>query len=220
MGDYINNVFRLFLKHYVENWPKYLGAALLAFVMPVTFACITDDATTAVTVGSRLMVVYMAYVLYLSIKELRGRYTYIMASTLPVTSAERYGFILLNSTVVLVAWYAVCLLTSVKLSIALFYVAEDFAWVLEREHLLMNFNYIVGVVGTHAGLLIVNLVSAKRLATNYFIALVAVVAYQWMLSKYVDVVDRECFKMWTNIVVTLVSWTMGYFLVRKYQYKG
>ena len=123
MGDYINNVFRLFLKHYAENWPKYIGAALLAFVMPVTFACITDDATTAVTVGSRLIVVYMAYVLYLSIKELRGRYTYIMASTLPVTSAERYGFILLNSTVVLVAWYAVCLLTSVKLSIALFNVA-------------------------------------------------------------------------------------------------
>lgn len=220
MGGYINNVLSLFCKHYVENWPKYLGAALLAFVMPIVFAYMSDEATAAVTAGSRLIIVYFAYVIYISIRELRNRYTYIMATTLPVTTAERYGFILLNSTVVLFAWYVVCLIVAVKLSLPLFPMNEDFMWVLEKEHLLANINYIIGLIGTHAGLLMVNLVPTKRLIVNYFVALLIVVAYQWMLSKYVDVVDRESFKLWSNIVVTLVSWTVGYFLVRKYQYKG
>ena len=143
-----------------------------------------------------------------------------MATSLPVTAAERYGFILLNSTVVLLVWYTVCMLVAVKLALMLIPVNEDFAWVLQQKHLVANFNYIMGVAGTHAGLFVVNLVPTKRLIVNYFVAFVAVVAYQWLLSEYVDAVDRECFKLWSNIVVTIVLWTAGYFLVRKYQYKG
>lgn len=220
MSSYISSLFILFRKHYTENWHKYLGAALMAIVMPLVFAYITDDATAAVTSGSRLILVFIAYVIYISIRELRARYTYIMATSLPVTAAERYGFILLNSTVVLLVWYTVCMLVAVKLALMLIPVNEDFAWVLQQKHLVANFNYIMGVAGTHAGLFVVNLVPTKRLIVNYFVAFVAVVAYQWLLSEYVDAVDRECFKLWSNIVVTIVLWTAGYFLVRKYQYKG
>lgn len=220
MCSYINNVFRLFRKHYVENWPKYLGAALLAFVMPLAFAYIFDDATAAITASSRLITVYIAYVIYISIRELRNRYTYILATTLPVTAAERYGFIMLNSTVVLYAWYLVCHIATVELSLALFTVDEEFVWALNEEHLLASFSYIMVLICDHAVLLAVHLVPTKRLIINYFAALLAVVAYEWIVSKFVDVADRESFRLWLNIIITIVSWTWCYTLVRKYQYKG
>ena len=73
MSSYISSLFILFRKHYTENWHKYLGAALMAIVMPLVFAYITDDATAAVTSGSRLILVFIAYVIYISIRELRAR---------------------------------------------------------------------------------------------------------------------------------------------------
>lgn len=219
MDVYLKNVFRLFTKHYVENWSKYLGAALVVFAVPLLFAYLSDNAVMSITMGLVIWVACMAYVLHVSWHELRSRYTYIMSSVLPVSAAERYGFIVLNSTVVLAIWYLIIHFITVKLSMALFPIDEDFMWAIE-DNFLTNSNSIVGLIGTHAVLLVVNLNYSKRLIVNYFYALLAIMAYQWMLSTYVDVADRECFKLWSNIVVALVSWTAGYFLVRKYQYKG
>lgn len=219
MGDYINNVFKLFRKHYTENYTKYIALVLAIFFVPLMFSYFDRSATVAVSIGSALLMFSIGYVLYLTVGSMRSRYTFIMDNTLPVSAAERYAFIMLNSTVVLLAVFVLCYLASVKLSMAMFPITEEFVWVGDALF-LANYKSMIGMMGTHAVLLAVTLLPSRRIVTRYIVALLLLAVYQTLLSIYVDAVDREGVKLISNIVITIISWVGCYFLVRNYQCKG
>lgn len=220
MATYINSLFSLMRKHYAENWLNYLGVLLATFAVPLLFAYLSDEAYVVVALGAFVWRLALVYVVYLTTKELRSRYKHIMATTLPVSAAERYGFIMVNTIVVSLVIYFVCYLFSIHIAKQMLPISEESAWMLNGGIWFTNLASIVGVFNTQAILLAINLVPSRRLVVNYLVAFALFLAYHFLFLESLDVAIRGGFTFWTNIVVTLLLWVGCYMLVRKYCYKG
>ena len=220
MATYINSLFSLMRKHYAENWLKYLGVLLATFAVPLLFAYLSDEAYVVVALGAFVWRLALVYVVYLTTKELRSRYKHIMATTLPVSAAERYGFIMANTIVVSLVIYFVCYLFSIHIAKQMLPISEETAWMLNGGIWFTNLASIVGVFNTQAIMLAINLVPSRRLVVNYLVAFALFLAYHFLFLESLDVTIRGGFTFWTNIVVTLLLWVGCYMLVRKYCYKG
>lgn len=220
MATYINSLFSLMRKHYAENWLKYLGVLLVTFAVPLLFAYLSDEAYVVVALGAFVWRLALVYVVYLTTKELRSRYKHIMATTLPVSVAERYGFIMVNTIAVSLVIYFVCYLLSIHIAKQMLPISEETAWMLNGGIWFTNLASIVGVFNTQAIILAINLVPSRRLVVNYLVAFALFLAYHFLFLESLDVAIRGGFTFWTNIVVTLLLWVGCYMLVRKYCYKG
>ena len=220
MATYINSLFSLMRKHYAENWLKYLGVLLATFAVSLLFAYLSDEAYVVVALGAFVWRLALVYVVYLTTKELRSRYKHIMATTLPVSAAERYGFIMVNTIVVSLVIYFVCYLFSIHIAKQMLPISEESAWMLNGGIWFTNLASIVGVFNTQAIMLAINLVPSRRLVVNYLVAFALFLAYHFLFLESLDVAIRGGFTFWTNIVVTLLLWVGCYMLVRKYCYKG
>ena len=219
MRSYITDLFSLFRKHYVEHARFYSLLALQIFAVPLLFTVLTRSAVTAVTLSMALVSLTMLLTVHISVKDMRSRYTYMIENTLPVRSGVRYGFILLNSTVVVLAGFLVLYLPSLWLSCWLFPIDESFQWVLDSAF-FNNRAAFINILGIHALILIVNVLVRKRPLVGYVLAALAMMAVSYLVRKYIELEYRDMVMMWIYIVTIATSWIGSYFLLRKFQFKS
>lgn len=217
MRDYINQLLQLFKKHYAEHKNTYISLMLALFGIPLLFAYLSKSSVTVATLYVTMILVSMAVVLHISTVGLRARHSYIMANTLPVSTAVNYGFILLNSVVVAFVLVAVCYFPVLAFAKAIYPPMPEFDWAYDV--FFGNGRTYLGVLATHGALLIVNLVGKKRLFLAYLIALLLAIFVQILMSEYIAVEWRENAKLIGNILLIFVAWIGGYFILRNYQIK-
>ena len=218
MMSYIKYLFNLFRKHYVEHTKFYSLLALQIFAVPLLLAILSRSAVNAVTISMALVSLTMLLVVHISVKGMRGRYTFL-DNTLPVSLGVRYGFIMLNSTVVALVGFLVFYLPSLWLSCRLFPINEDFEWVLNSAF-FNNRAAFINILDIHALILIVNILVRKRPFVGYALAALAMMAVSYLVRKYIELEYRDMVMMVVYIVTIAVSWIGCYFLLRKFQYKG
>ena len=219
MMSYIKYLFNLFRKHYVEHTKFYSLLALQIFAVPLLLAILSRSAVNAVTISMALVSLTMLLVVHISVKGMRGRYTFVLDNTLPVSLGVRYGFIMLNSTVVALVGFLVFYLPSLWLSCRLFPINEDFEWVLNSAF-FNNRAAFINILDIHALILIVNILVRKRPFVGYALAALAMMAVSYLVRKYIELEYRDMVMMVVYIVTIAVSWIGCYFLLRKFQYKG
>ena len=219
MRNYIINLFNLFRRHYVEHTKFYLLLALQIFAVPLLLAILSQSAVNAATISMALVSLTMLLVVHISVKGLRSRYTFVVENTLPVSTGVRYGFILINSTVVALLGFVVLYFPSLLLSCRLFPIDDGFEWVLDCVF-FYNYQAFVNILGIHALILIVNILVRKRPIVGYALAALSMMAVSFYVRKYAALEYRDAVMMIVNIVIIATSWIGSYFLLRKFQYKG
>lgn len=212
MKQYLKNVIKLFVKHYVERRNVYVGLALAIFGLPLLVAVLTKSSLELLAMFPTLFTVSLAVVLYVSTIDLRSRMTYVLTNALPVSYGERYGFILLNSTVVWFVGSMFFYLSSLFIATMIYPIDEEFRWVVEV--VFRDPQTYRTLFGMQAVMFIANVATRRRLALNYLLALVGVVVVQFLIVEYVDPSNHKEFKMWLNIVFAIVVWVSGYFILK------
>ena len=219
MRGYIINLFNLFRRHYVEHIRFYSLLALQIFAVPLLLAILSQSAVNAATISMALVSLTMLLVVHISVKGLRSRYTFVVENTLPVSTGVRYGFILINSTVVALLGFVVLYFPSLLLSCWMFPIDGGFEWVLDCVF-LYNYQAFINILGIHALILIVNILVRKRPIVGYALAALSMMAVSFYVRKYAALEYRDAVMMIVNIVIIATSWIGSYFLLRKFQYKG
>ncbi|MBQ6613575.1 MAG: ABC-2 transporter permease [Alistipes sp.] len=218
MRDYINQLLQLFKKHYIERKNTYISLMLALFGIPLLFAFMSKNSVTVATLYVTMILVSMAVVLHVSTVELRNSHSYIIAHTLPVSTAVNYGFILLNSVVVAFVMVAICYFPALAIAKAIYPPMPEFDWTYDV--FFGNGRTYLGILATHGVLLIVNLVGKKRIFLTYLVALLLAMAVQLMINEYIAVEWRENAKLIGNILLIFVAWIGGYFILRNYQIRS
>lgn len=210
-----NAVLRLFVKHYTENRNKYLMLLLGTFALPVLMTLITKTSETGISMCLTVALFDIFYVAMLSTGDLRRRQSLVVANTLPVSVAERYAFILLNTTVVLAAWFVAVYAAAVSVSISIYKpIFPYFETLIFKNHYLY-----IGLLGTQGVALLISLAIRRRVFLPYVLAAIITIFVQYLISKYASPADVQDVKMWVNIAVTAVAWVAGYFMLRYRQLK-
>lgn len=211
----LNAVLRLFVKHYTENQNKYLMLLLGTFALPVLMTLISKTSETGISMCLTVALFDIFYVAMLSTRDLRHRQSLVVANTLPVSVAERYAFILLNTTVVLAAWFAAVYAAAVAVCTSIY--APIFPYM---ETLIFKNHYLyVGLLGTQGAALLICLAIRRRALYPYAAAAIITIAVQYLISKYAAPADVQDVKMSVNIAVVVVAWIAGYFMLRYRQLK-
>ena len=218
MNGYFNNVAKLFVKHYAENRISYLMLLLGTFAVPILMALLTRNSFAAVSIGMTVLVFDTAYVLSLMTRDLRRQSAVILETTLPVSVGERYGFILLNSTLITVLGFFIAYMPALAISTAVYPLDSDIAWTGELGAYL-NLRTISSQACTHAIFLLIFLSRRSKMVIKGVIAILLVVCVQYLINEYVDVEWRGVTKMGINILVAVVAWVCGYFMLKRYQFK-
>jgi hypothetical protein len=218
MMGYLNDLFNLFRKHYAENVKFYLLLALQAFGVPLLLATLSRSAVNAATISMSLLCLVILLTVHISVKNMRSRYTYAIENTLPVSVGVRYGFIMLNSTVVTLLGFLALYLPSLALSCWMFPIDECFEWVLENAF-FSNYRALINILSIHALILIVNVLVRKRPLLGYALAALFMLAVSALVTSYVSLDMRDAVMMFINITIIAISWIGCYFLLRKFQYK-
>ncbi len=219
MIGYIKDLFNLFRKHYVENVKFYSLLALQTFGVPLLLATLSRSAVNAVTISMALLCLVMLLTVHISIKNMRSRYTYAIENTLPVALGVRYGFIMLNSTVVTLLGFSIFYLPSLALSCWMFPIDESFEWVLQNAF-FSNYSVLVNIFSIHALILVVNILVRKRPLLGYALAALFMLAVSHYVRVNVAMESRDTVMVVVYLVIIATSWIGCYFLLRKFQYKG
>lgn len=219
MIGYIKDLFNLFRKHYAENVKFYSLLALQAFGVPLLLATLSRSAVNAVTISMALLCLVMLLTVHISIKNMRSRYTYAIENTLPVSVGVRYGFIMLNSTVVTLLGFLIFYLPSLALSCWMFPIDESFEWVLQNAF-FNNYSVLVNIFSIHALILVVNVLVRKRPLLGYALAALFMLAVSHYVRVNVAMESRDTVMVVVYLVIIATSWIGCYFLLRKFQYKG
>lgn len=215
MKSYFVNVFRLFRKHYAEELRAY-AILLGVFVAPLLLTLLTGESSPVYTTSKSFLVIAIAFVVERSTRALRSRYHSTMGMTLPVSTAERYGFIMLNSTVVVVAAFALLNALSIAIATAIYPLDRGFEWVAEYNF-YTNPRSWLGLACTQAIFLLVALNRRFKPTINAIIALAVVFVAQLIIVEMTA--NPEMVKMWCNIIVTITAWVAGYFMLKKYEFR-
>lgn len=219
MIGYIKDLFNLFRKHYAENVKFYSLLALQAFGVPLLLATLSRSAVNAVTISMALLCLVMLLTVHISIKNMRSRYTHAIENTLPVALGVRYGFIMLNSTVVTLLGFSIFYLPSLALSCWMFPIDGSFEWVLQNAF-FSNYNALVNIFSIHALILVVNVLVRKRPLLGYALAALFMLAVSHYVRVNVAMESRDTVMVVVYLVIIATSWIGCYFLLRKFQYKG
>ena len=217
MRDYINQLLQLFKKHYVEHKNTYISLMLAIFGIPLLYVYLSKNSVAVAGLYVTMILVSMAVVLHVSTVGLRARHSFVMANTLPVSTAVNYLFILLNSVVVAFVLVAVCYFPALAIAKVIYPPMPEFAWTFDV--FFNNARTYMGILATHGVLLIVNLVGKRRIFFTYLVALLLAMAVQLLINKYIAVEWRENAKLIGNILLIFVAWIGGYFILRNYQIK-
>ena len=200
-------VAALFAKHYAENYPKYLAVYGITVAVPMLFGFITRSGE--VTHG-----------MLVSMLSLRDHRRAVIDNMLPVTAAERYAFILLNTTLGLVIWFVAASLLTTSVIDAIYPPVLSFG-----RHMLQNESVWLSLLGTHAVALMINAVARRRLVMTYIAAFALMLTVQFLMVRILGTwndrgaspYDLITVKKWSNVLLTIVSWTGSYFILRRKQ---
>ena len=220
-GFSFNRVWWLFLKSYTEYRRHYAALVLWSFGFPLLLAFISRAAVTALSVGSTVALAAILFSLYISFKSINDKGSAIVGITLPISLAERYCFILLNTTVVLVVWVAAVYSLSAFIAMQLLpFGGEGYIDAEMMMTLIYKNKYLyIGFLGTHAVMLLINVIRRKSVVMPYVVAMVAVAAAQLVIVELSPVDMVQDVKMWCNIALAAVAWPLGYYLLRKREIK-
>lgn len=220
-GFSFNRVWWLFLKSYTEYRRHYAALVLWSFGFPLLLAFISRAAVTALSVGSTVALAAILFSLYISFKSINDKGSAIVGITLPVSLAERYCFILLNTTVVLAVWVAAVYSLSAFIAMQLLpFGGEGYIDAEMMMTLIYKNKYLyIGFLGTHAVMLLINVIRRKSVVMPYVVAMVAVAAAQLVIVELSPADMVQDVKMWCNIALAAVAWPLGYYLLRKREIK-
>lgn len=213
-------VASLFVKHYAENFPKYLALYGITAAVPMLFGFITRSGEITHGMLASMLMLDIFVGMHLSMNALRDHRRAVIDNMLPVTSAERYAFILLNTTLGLVVWFVLAALLTMSVIDAIYPPVITFG-----RHMLQNENVLLSLLGTHAIALIINAVARRRLVMTYIAAFAVVMTVQFLMVRilvnfsdgFVPSYEIMTVKMWGNVVLTAVSWIGSYFILRRKQ---
>ena len=220
-GFSFNRVWWLFLKSYTEYRRHYAALVLWSFGFPLLLAFISRAAVTALSVGSTVALAAILFSLYISFKSINDKGSAIVGLTLPVSLAERYCFILLNTTVVLAVWVAAVYSLSAFIAMQLLpFGGEGYIDAEMMMTLIYKNKYLyIGFLGTHAGMLLINVIRRKSVVMPYVVAMVVVAVAQLVIVEFSPADMVQDVKMWCNIALAAVAWPLGYYLLRKREIK-
>ena len=205
----------LFKKHYSESRNSYLALAFMLLGMPFLFAIVGAGGESAVTTFKSVVPAALVYIMHITVGSLRDKHRNIVEFTTPVSVGERYAFIWLNTTVLFAIYVAICYVVSLTITHLVFPINEGFEWVMKG--VFGSSRTYFGLVCIQAVVLVVNLASQKRLVLNYIVALGLWVLGQWLISEYVPSFYRLDVLLWVNVVIVVVGWVSGYFILRNRQ---
>ena len=216
-----NRVWWLFRKSYTEYRRHYAALLLWSFGFPLLLAFISRAAVTALTVGSTVALTAILFSLYISFKSINDKGSAIVGLTLPVSLAERYCFILLNTTVVLAVWVVAVYSLSAFIAMKLLpFGGEGYIDAEMMMTLIYKNKYLyIGLLGTHAGMLLINVIRRKSVVMPYVVAMVVVAVAQRVIGEVSTADMVQDVKMWGNIALAAVAWALGYYLLRKREIK-
>ena len=171
--------------HYTTQYKLYLTLVLQMLLIPLFFGIITRDAESAYSMSIALYIFGSFGLTRIMVYPMRERGTKIMEMTVPVSSGERLGFMLLN-TLVLYPLLAFCMATlAVTLSVPFNYGEFDLLCQI-RE--MVSDNYFFW--GTYifiqillSGSLIINLLARRNLAISYLISFIIIVAFAVLVIR-------------------------------------
>lgn len=220
-GFSFNRVWWLFFKSYTEYRRHYAALVLWSFGFPLLLAFISRAAVTALSVGSTVAFTAILFSLYISFKSINDKGSAIVGLTLPVSLAERYCFILLNTTVVLAVWVAAVYSLSAFIAMQLLpFGGEGYIDAEMMMTLIYKNKYLyIGFLGTHAGMLLINVIRRKSVVMPYVVAMVVVAVAQLVIVEFSPADMVQDVKMWCNIALAAVAWPLGYYLLRKREIK-
>ena len=212
MSGYINNVVRYAIRHYCSNRNSYYAMMLGTFGVPLLFGYASQSAVTAAMLGGAIALFDLLFVLHLSTVGMRSKSSFILENTLPLSVAERYTFIMLNSMVVATLLFALCFIPAVAIMKTLLppIASEEFLF----SDLVGDLRLSVGTLATHAILLVVNLTARMRVVMNYLAALGLMFLGQLLMEYYIAAEHIVEAKMWINAIIAIVGWVSGYFILR------
>lgn len=216
-----NRVWWLFRKSYTEYRRHYAALVLWSFGFPLLLAFISRAAVTALSVGSTVALTAILFSLYISFKGINDNGSAIVGLTLPVSLAERYCFILLNTTVVLAVWVVAVYSLSAFIAMQLLpFGGEGYIDAEMMMTLIYKNKYLyIGFLGTHAVMLLINVIRRRSVVMPYVVAMVVVAVAQLLIVELSPADMVQDVKMWCNIALAAVAWPLGYYLLRKREIK-
>lgn len=212
MGDYINNVLRYSIKHYSYNRYSYYALILATFGVPLLFGYASHSVATAAMMAGAILLFDMLFTLHLSTRDMRSKSTFVMENTLPLSSAERYTFIMVNSMVMATLLFAICFIPAVAILMQIYPPLATEAF--DIGDLFVDYRPIVELLAIHAVLLIVNITARARVVMNYIIALCLMTIGELLIEKFIPSEHINEAEMWINAIIAIVCWVLGYFLLR------
>lgn len=219
MKEYFSSLKRLCVKHYAESKTKHLAILFGTFAVPLLVAVLLADSTIAVSTSSVVMLVALAFVVDLSTRSMWKREQATLAFTLPVSVFERYSFILLNCLVWCVVLNYAAIHPAVEIADRLYPHNMPEEWV---AHYLfcVDLSSWVGLISTATIFLLVVLNSRQKPYVNAIIALAVVWIVQYVLSEIYKAEEREAVLLVANLVFIAVAWVVGYFMLKRFEFKS
>ncbi len=214
---HVNNIYRYAVKHYAEHRNKYLALMLGMFGLPLLLSYMSKGVESSGVMATFVLLFALLYVNYLSTYAMRTRRAFVVENTLPITAAERYVFVLANSTVVAVTLFVVSYVPSFLIAEWLFPPAMDVnAIILEA---VVDSSYLMGIFALQSVILVASLIMRKRVVLSYCLLAVLVIGCEFVVDAYVPYELRDTFRLWSNVALIVACWVSGYFILRSREIK-
>jgi len=214
---HLNSIWRYAVKHYTEHHNKYLALILGMFGLPLLLAYMSKGVETAGVMATFVFLFALLYVNYLSTYAMRTRRTFVVENTLPITAAERYAFVLANSSIAAVTLFVVSYVPSFLIAEWLFPSRMDVNEIILEA--IVDSSYFVGLFALQSVILVASLIMRKRVVLSYCLLAVLVIGCEFVVDAYVPYELRDTFRLWSNVALIVVCWVSGYFILRSREIK-
>lgn len=204
----------LFVKHYTENVRKYVFMYGATIAVPILFGILTRRGDVSYAMIVSMLILCMFVVMHISMNGLRDKRSAVISNMLPVTVAERYAFIFLNTTVVFMTCFTLLGYVTKVVVDAMYTHMIDF------EDMFFSSNEIwITLLGVHATAMIINAVARRSLIAVYAAAFVISVVTQYSVAHISDgnVILFHDLKLYINMVMVPLFWAVSFVLLKRKQ---
>ena len=171
--------------HYTTQYKLYLTLVLQMLLIPLFFGIISRDSESAYSMSIALYIFCSFGLTRIMVYPMRERGTKIMEMTVPVSSGERLGFMLLNTLVLYPLVAFIMAILAVTLSLPFNHGEFDLLGQIS-EMALDNYFFwgtYIFIQILLSGSLIVNLLARRNLAISYLISFVIIVAFAVLVVR-------------------------------------
>lgn len=228
MGGYsFGRVMRLAVKHYADHSRRYAVLYSMMAFIPMLFAILSSDIDAASGMSIFMFLVGAFAVVPLTMNELRRSGTKIIVNTLPVSTAERMTFIILNTSVIYSIMAALCGVVGTALVSPLVEgdVHAALAGLLDDCYGRWEIHVMMWIIAS--GGVVVNAFARKRLIESYLLAFVAMTLLLWGFSRTVisigvNIEWHDCYEWIAKAIycsIPVVLYAAAFFIMRRRQIK-